>query len=335
MRTRTAVVTLFTLTLAACELPTAPDGPRPGNARRSDGAAAGDLLLYRPCAFDWSGDSELGIICDLRIRHPDGSVTFGILGSDRLSSPIGPSQSWAPDAGAIAYSAWSDGSDVPMNEEIFVVRLSDGAITDLTNDPATDHSPSWSPDGTRIAFASDRDGTTELYLMNADGSGLSRLTYGIGAEGRASWSPDGTRLVFTCSVAGNRDLCSIAADGSALTRLTTDPSDDFDPAFSPDGTRLVFATRRYDPSLSKANIAVLSLDGGGVTRVTSRSGRFGQPAWSPSADRIAYVSWDGGACNEYCDSRVYVVNADGTGSTYLDHGSGPTWIAAAGALPSP
>ena len=332
MRTLTALATLFTLTLTACDRPTAPDGPRPRDARRDAVTDAGDLLLYRPCNFDWS--SEYFILCDLKVRNPDGSFTYVIQQNYRLSNASGPAQSWAPGGTAIAYSAWSDDTTTATNEEIFVVHVSDGVSTNLTNDPAADRSPSWSPDGARIAFVSDRDGGSDLYLMNADGSAVTRLTYGAHADRQASWSPDGTRLAFTCTVdTGNSDLCSVGADGSGLARLTTDPAADLDPAFSPDGTRLAFATNRFAPGTT--DIATLSLENGAVTRLTSSPGIFIEPVWSAGGDRIAYVSGYVGACSDYCDNSILVMNADGTGTTVVDHGDGPAWSTGAAVQPPP
>ena len=93
--------------------------------------------------------------------------------------------------------------------------------------------PVWSPDGTRIAFESFREGNGDIYVMNADGSGLTRLTSDPALDSSPSWSPDGTRIAFESSREGNINIYVIDADGSNLARLTDDPAVDKDPVWSP------------------------------------------------------------------------------------------------------
>ena len=86
-----------------------------------------------------------------------------------------------------------------------------------------------------IAFQSNRDGNVEIYVMNADGSGLTRLTNSPGADAVPNWSPDGRKLVFQSERDGNIELYTMNADGTGQTRLTTHPGRDLDPAWSPTG----------------------------------------------------------------------------------------------------
>jgi TolB protein len=100
--------------------------------------------------------------------------------------------------------------------------------TRLTNNPASDGLPAWSPDGTKIAFATDRDsgpGNLEIYSMNADGTNQTRLTNNPAADEEPAWSPDGTKISFrTNRDDGNYDIYTINPDGTNPTRLTNDPS---------------------------------------------------------------------------------------------------------------
>ena len=91
------------------------------------------------------------------------------------------------------------------------------------------------PDGERIAFFSDRDGNFEIYVMNADGTGVSRLTDEPGADALPAWSPDGERIVFVSDRSGNEEIFVMNADGTAVEQLTDDPADDVEPAWSPAG----------------------------------------------------------------------------------------------------
>ena len=91
-----------------------------------------------------------------------------------------------------------------------------------------------------IAFQSNRDGNVEIYVMNADGSGLTRLTNSPGADAAPDWSPDGRKLVFQSERDGNIELYTMNADGNGQTRLTTHPGRDLDPAWSPTGLWITF-----------------------------------------------------------------------------------------------
>ena len=105
----------------------------------------------------------------------------------------------------------------------------------LTRNPARDGGPAWSPDGRRIAFASERNGTFEIYVMNADGSGQRSLTGASPAFG-PEWSPDGRKIVFF----SDGEIYAMNADGSEQRRLTRDPGNDFGPRWSPDGHMIAF-----------------------------------------------------------------------------------------------
>ena len=98
----------------------------------------------------------------------------------------------------------------------------------------------------RIAFISDRDGDEELYVMNADGSDVTRLTHTGGhIICCPRWSPDGQRIAFTSNQNGNHDIYLVNADGSGLTQLTHSDRDDSKPDWSPDGQRIAFTSGRY------------------------------------------------------------------------------------------
>ncbi len=117
----------------------------------------------------------------------------------------------------------------------------------LTTSEANDRSPAWSPDGTRIAFAFNRDGRyyRSIYVMNADGSGVERLTNNSAHDVGPAWFPDGARIAFASDRDGNgSDIYVMDADGSGVKRLTNNSAYDWDPAWSPDGARIAFASDR-------------------------------------------------------------------------------------------
>ena len=92
--------------------------------------------------------------------------------------------------------------------------------------------PAWSRDGSRLAFDSNRGGNYDIYVMNADGSGLFQVTHSSADDIFPTWSPDGSRLAFLSSRDGNWEVYVINLDGSGATNLTNDPAEDFSPAWS-------------------------------------------------------------------------------------------------------
>ena len=113
----------------------------------------------------------------------------------------------------------------------------------------------------RIAFVSGRDGDSEIYVMNADGSGVSRLTDNPGRDWNPRWSPDGGRIAFTSDRDGDSEIYVMNADGSGVSRLTDNSADDHNPSWSPDGGRIAFNSDRD----GGWEIYVMNADGSGVT----------------------------------------------------------------------
>lgn len=180
----------------------------------------------------------------------------------------------------------------------------------------------------RIAFVSDRDGAPKIYVMNADGSGVSRLTSGVEADSRPAWSPDGRKIAF--ARAGDSGTCGIYvmnADGSGLTRLTASCSDGH-PTWSPDGARIAFS--KWTLGSLGTGIYVMNADGSGVARLTEGL-LDAYPAWSPDGRRIAFNLTSEHPVGDWF-TQVYVMNADGSGARRLtSYGQGefaeggPAW----------
>ena len=162
-----------------------------------------------------------------------------------------------------------------------------------------------------LAFVSERDGNSEIYVMNVDGTGLLRLTDNAGRDTDPAWSPDGKRIAFASEREGSRDIYVMDADGSNLVRRTQTGRNDA-PAWSPDGSKIAFSSLRD----GQYGIYVMSVDGdwANATRVGYDRGWNTYPAWSPDGARIAFVS-DWRAFDFVYD--VYVMNADGSNITTL------------------
>jgi Tol biopolymer transport system component len=145
--------------------------------------------------------------------------------------------------------------------------------------------PAWSPNGASIAFASKRSGTSEIYVMRADGSGTRQLTTTRADDLHPTWSPDGKRIAF-----GSGDTISVmSADGSAPHAVSSGRlADDAAPAWSPDGRWIAFVRRQRGDV--EREIWVMRPDGTDVRRLTSLHGSSINPAWSPDSTRIVFAS---------------------------------------------
>ena len=192
-------------------------------------------------------------------------------------------------------------------------------LRNLTRHPASDVYPTWSPDGSRIAFRTGRDGNDEIYVMNADGSDPANLTNDPGSDGNPSWSPDGSRIAFRSERDGNFDVYVMNADGTDLVRLTNNPGYDGSASWSPDGQKIAFATYRDD----KADIYVMEADGSDPVNLTNDWGFDDLPVWSPDGTRIAFQSYRDG------NYEIYVMNADGSNlvnlTNHLASDTTPSW----------
>ena len=178
-----------------------------------------------------------------------------------------------------------------------VARLTADVAGSLSREPA------WSPDGRRITFATERDGDSEIYVMNADGSGVTRLTDNGIRDGEPTWSPDGRRIAFASERDGGPEIYVMNADGSDVVRLTDNSALDRSPAWSPDGRRIAFVSEN---SSFTANIYVMNADGSKVARLTESEAGAADPAWSPDGRKIAFASQGEESLN------IYVMNADGS-----------------------
>ena len=138
----------------------------------------------------------------------------------------------------------------------------------------------------QIAFEAYRDGNSEIYVMNADGSGVTRLTNNSTGDYDPAWSPDGRRIAFGASRDGNLEIYVMNADGSGVTNLTNNPAYDSRPAWSPGGRFVAFDSYRD----GNFEIYFMKADGSAVTRLTNNPALDSHPAWSPDGRRIAFKS---------------------------------------------
>jgi Tol biopolymer transport system component len=186
---------------------------------------------------------------------------------------------WSPDATRIIFSSDRDDDPNALSDspDIFVMNADGSNVVKLTEKEKVfgDFEPSWSADGARIAFTSNRDGNLEIYVMSSDGSGVVRLTDDPAIDFEPSWSPDGERIAFTSFRDGNFEIYLMEPDGSNVVRLTENAGVDMEASWSPDGERIAFASNRND----NLDIYLMGRNGFDVTRLTTHSGADRHPSW--------------------------------------------------------
>ena len=152
--------------------------------------------------------------------------------------------------------------------------------------------PSWSPDGTRIAFQSNRDGDDlEIYVIELRGGRLTQLTDNDFDDLQPAWSPDGASLVFVSRRDANTEIYRMHADGSMQERLTHYPQQDLHPTFSQRVGRILFNREKGEGRDSTAEIYEMNADGADVEQLTENRFPYTYPSWSPDGSQLLFVQW--------------------------------------------
>jgi tol-pal system beta propeller repeat protein TolB len=227
----------------------------------------------------------------------------------------------SPSPGPIVFSA-----DVPA--QLMVVNPDGTGARRL----ARGSQPSWSPDGTKVAFARspetcDLDACSAIWVVEADGSNERRLTDDSGRREWPAWSPDGESIAFSqwdyeAIDSDDRleiDIVVMSAEGDEPRRLTDFPGAEEEPAWSPDGKRIAFSADRGDGP----DIYVMSAEGSQPRRLTETAESASGPAWSPDGEEIAFERFGDNR------SRIVLVNDDGSDERELGAPNtdwyGPAW----------
>jgi Tol biopolymer transport system component len=167
------------------------------------------------------------------------------------------------------------------------VMDSDGAnAKKLTDSSGDDIEGAWSPDGSKIAFSSDRAGNFDIFVMDSDGQNVQRLTQDPGLDWSPAWSPDGKQIAFSSNRDGEMRLFVMNADGSDQRPLLTGPNGaGWAPVWSPIHREMAFVSERDGSS----EIYLLELDSGNITRLTNNDRPDDRPVWSPDGNQILYA----------------------------------------------
>jgi Tol biopolymer transport system component len=263
---------------------------------------------------DFVGETHGNFIGEIYVMNPTGSARQRLTRS--RASELSPA--WSPDRRRIAFvRAIPDSQRFGFTEEAIYVMNSNGSgERRLTSRGSLANEPVWSPDGQRIAFASDRDGNYEIYVMNTDGSSQRRLTQNRVWDSHPSWSPDGRKIAFASDRSGKfakSDIYVMSADGSFPRRLTRSPASDRAPDWSPDGRTIAFTSDRD----GNDEIYLMNASGRASRRLTRSRAFDSSPSWSPDGRRIAFASEP-----QTAKTDIWVMDADGSRSRRLTQNAG-------------
>jgi Tol biopolymer transport system component len=235
---------------------------------------------------------------EVYIMQPEGTIANL---SNHPAQDIDPA--WSPDGTRIAFASNRSG-----HFDIVVMPIDGGAPRNLTNywdtfveaHPADDLNPTWSPDGTRVAFESNRGGDGEIHVMDVQGFQQTNLTRHPGYDGDPSWSPDGTRIAFASNRDGAWNIFLMNPDGSDQRNITSNPDDAGAPAWSPDGTQLLFHALTFRPNRT-ANFEIyrMQVDSTAPTALTDNTVDDLNPAWSSDGTRVLFETMRDGATSIY------------------------------------
>lgn len=166
------------------------------------------------------------------------------------------------------------------NTDLYIARPDGRGLRRLTNARAIEVSPSWSPDGTQLAFTSDRSGSPQIYIQDLATGTVRRITFRGSYNTSSAWSPTGEWIAYAARTGTNLDLYLIDPKTGYTVPLVVHPMADEDPAWSPDGRRIAFSSSRR----GETSVYIIDVDGRNLRRITAGYGNCTNPAWSTWLD---------------------------------------------------
>ena len=188
--------------------------------------------------------------------------------------------------------------------QVFLANIYEGTGQQLTKAPGENSLPAWSPDGKRIAFVSTRDGNSEIYVMDRNGSSAQRLTNHPAIDTSPTWSPAGTLIAFISQRTGVPELFVMGADGLGVQQLTHEGTQVDRPTWSPAPFNEIAYAKQNGPGF---DIKILDVASRSARQLTSGEGTNESPAFSPTGRHIAFTSTRAGK------EQIFIVGRDGRG----------------------
>ncbi|MCL5270401.1 MAG: hypothetical protein M1457_07605 [bacterium] len=229
-------------------------------------------------------------------------------GNPRAVTPQGElttTPCWGAHGTEIYYTTYRD-----YNPDLAGFILKTGYSWWISRQPGLNLSPAWSETRQKVVLTLSKDGNSEIYVVNRDGSGLTRLTDNPQIDSSPAWSPDGRRIAYTSGAAGSPQIYIMDVETRQRRQLTHEGSYNDGPAWSPDGEHIAYTARVGGES----QIAVIRADGSESRRLTS-SGNNEAPSWAPNGLLLAFSSDREGS------RQIYTMFSDGTAVQRLTSGA--------------
>ena len=313
----------------------------------------GSRIIFQSARALDGSDAIPSMIFNIWVMNPDGSSQTPLT---KLTGASSFNPAWSPGGSRVAFTSLRalNGSDAANGVSNIWAMNPDGStqtpLTRITATGADSDTPVWSPDGKKIVFTSKRalngndaantNFTSNIWLMNADGSGqgpLTQITAAVGDSVQPAWSPNGSKIVFTSDRAldgsdaalpfGEFNIWTVNSDGSGatpLTKLALLNTASSQPGWSPDGSKIAFNSSRAFLNGNGAggfNIWVMNADGSSqtpLTQLTAPGANSLGPVWSADGSKILFFSSGPlSGANVAAQFNIWIGNADGSGATPL------------------